>query len=120
MYLTDNDRRAQASYDAMLARGPKEAPTLDVFVDYKIQTRPGFTLKALLQTVGGEARFSSSVDENGLREVVGYTDLEDVESEDAGREIFHGLLHNVPGVDMDDPDIIATGPDPDDFIRLWD
>ena len=114
MYLSDNDRRAQASYDAMLARGPQEDPVFSVTVDYTIWVDQSFTLEALRKEVGGEAHFSSDVDEDGLREVQGSTELEEITDEDHGEEVFRNHLEKIQGVDMEDPDITITGPDAED------
>lgn len=108
--MTNTDRAALRSYDAMLARGPQEDPVFDVTVDYTIWVDQSFTLEGLRKEVGGHAHFSSDVDENGLREVQGSTDLDEITSEDHGEEVFRNHLEKVTGVDMEDPDITITGP----------
>lgn len=114
----DNTTRAQLSYDAMLARGPEEAPLFDVAVDYTIHARiaDGFTLAEVVKAVGGHVNFSSSTDEDGICEVTGNTDLEDVEGEEDAEEIVRNLLSKVPGVIMDDAEILVVGPDEEDYL----
>lgn len=114
--MNTTDRAALRSYDAMLARGPQEEPVFNVVVDYTIWVDQSFTLAGLTREVGGEAHFSSDVDEDGLREVQGSTDLDEITDEDHGEEVFRNHLEKVQGVDMEDPDITITGPGEDDMI----
>lgn len=114
----DNTTRAQLSYDAMLARGPQEAPLFDVTVDYVVHARlaDGFTLVGVVKALGGHVNFTSGTDEDGICEVTGNTDVEGVEGAEEAEEIVRNLLSQVPGVILDDADITVTGPDEEDYL----
>ena len=118
--MNHNDTAALRSYDAMLARGPLDAPVADAMIDYSIVVGADFSLDALTKAVGGDAHFSSDIDEDGNRDVTGTTVVEEVEHEDAARDIMLNLLEKVTGVDMDDPDITVRMPEEDDFIDPLD
>lgn len=116
MYLSDNALRAQASYDAMLARGPQEEPTFTVTVEYTIDVSPrqGFTLDKLRGVIGGEAHYAGEGN-NGYMAASGTTDLDEIGDEAEGLLVIRNLLSQVPGVNLDDADITVTGPDEDGY-----
>lgn len=112
----DQFTRAQLSYDAMLARGPREDSIFTVSVEYTIFVGSGFTLESLTKVVGGEAHFSADVDEDGYREVGGSTILDEIADEEDGQQVMRNLLTQVAHVDLDSAEITVTGPSADDFI----
>ena len=97
MYLSDNDRRAQASYDAMLARGPHDdGPEFDandimeglVIPEGKTRVDVAVNLSAHMELDSGLEFF----EEDGVLMVDAQGHLEDVE---AGRE--DGALSDLIG-----------------------